>query len=131
MSRTINDLRQNMPGTMSGRVDLTQPFQDGTLPGLEYREEGTLTFGDYRETVFRHYRLSFPQIYRATVHFDDGRVFHELDLRTGYWQAEHLCDPDTYRGEFRVDSGDVWFSRWLINGPNKELVLENRFQRLS
>lgn len=131
LTRSINDLRQDMPGSMRGAVDISRPDHEEFPPVLNYHEEGELVFGDYREIVFRRYRYSFPDPFRALVHFDDGRVFHELDLRTGFWQAEHHCGQDIYKGEFRVESGDIWFSRWKVNGPSKELVLDNRFQRLS
>lgn len=131
LSRTINDLRQNMPGVMSGRVGITRRADGDGNRSLSYREEGELLFGDYRETVHRAYDFSFPEAHRALVHFSDGRIFHELDLSSGFCEVEHLCGEDTYCGRFRVVAGDVWLSNWDISGPSKKLILDNRYQRLS
>ena len=130
LSRLINDLRQNMPGEMTATATLTKRIDSDGNPGLSYREEGELHFGDYRETVYRAYDFSFPEPHRARVHFSDGNDFHELDLSTGYCEAEYLCGEDLYRGRFQVLSGDVWLSNWTVHGPSKELVLDNRYRRL-
>lgn len=131
LSRTINDVRQNMPGVMTGRVALVRRTDDEGNPALSYREEGELQFGDYRETVHRTYEFSFPEPHRALVRFSDGQIFHELDLSSGGCEVEHLCAEDIYRGRFRVVGGDLWLSSWDISGPAKELILDNRYQRLS
>ena len=131
LSRTINDLRLNMPGAMTGRAEMSRRVALEGYPSLTYREEGELRFGDYLETVFRFYDFSFPELHKAIVHFTDGRLFHELDLSSGFCEAEHLCGGDIYRGRFRVQSSDVWLSNWFISGPSKELVLDNRYQRLA
>ena len=131
LSRTINDLYQNMSGVMSGRVELVKRTDIDGNPSLAYREEGELRFGDYQETVFRFYDFSFPSKRKAVVHFTDGRIFHELDLSTGFWEPEHLCEKDMYRGRFRIESRDTWQSNWFISGPTKELVLDNFYQRQS
>lgn len=128
LSRTINDLRLNMPGAMEGQAVIARQ-ENG--PGLSYREEGKLRFGDYRETVFRNYDFIFPELHRAQVLFSDGRRFHELDLRQGISEVEHLCGEDIYRGRFRTETADIWQSSWFISGPSKELTLDNRYQRLS
>ncbi|NQV46342.1 MAG: hypothetical protein HQ504_01020 [Rhodospirillaceae bacterium] len=126
LSRTINDLRQNMPGAMQGHA-VIGPAGDR----FEYREEGELRFGDYLETVHRVYGYAFPEPHRAEVHYEDGRLFHHLDLSTGFWTVEHLCNEDTYRGAFRIDGPDVWRSNWFVTGPDKEIILDSRYQRQS
>jgi hypothetical protein len=131
LSRTINDVRQNMPGVMTGRIALVKYSDEQGNLALKYREEGELQFGDYRETVHRTYDFSFPEAHRALVRFSDGRIFHELDLSTGFCEVEHLCAEDIYRGRFRVVARDAWLSNWDISGPSKELILDNRYQRLS
>ncbi len=130
LSRTINDLRLNMPGAMEGRAAFSP--RDGEVgdPGLAYREEGELRFGTYREMVFRAYDLTFPDRHLARVRFTDGRPFHDLDLRRGECRVEHPCGEDIYRGRFRAESADVWTSDWFITGPSKELTLENRYRRV-
>ena len=129
LTRTINDLRMNMPGYMSGTTAITRQPDKLKKPTLAYREEGQLRFGDYYETVYRIYDFCFPLAHKALVLFSDGRIFHELDLSSGFCQVEHFCVEDTYRGSFRVESPNVWFSSWYVSGPSKELILDNRYQR--
>jgi|APSaa5957512535_1039671.scaffolds.fasta_scaffold116378_1 hypothetical protein len=126
LSRRISDVRQNMPGIMQGKAIIAT---DGD--GYVYREEGKLSFGKYRETVYRKYLYTFPAAHIAEVCFEDGRPFYRLDLSTGTSTVEHLCENDTYRGSFWADGPDGWRSSWTINGPNKELVLESRYQRVT
>jgi hypothetical protein len=130
LTRTINDLRMNMPGYMSGTAAIIRQPDKDKKPTLAYREEGQLRFGDYNETVHRIYGFCFPVAHKALVLFSDGRLFHELDLSSGFCQVKHLCLEDTYRGSFRVVSPNVWLSQWHVNGPSKELMLDNRYQRL-
>ncbi|MBC8267541.1 MAG: hypothetical protein H8E36_02215 [Rhodospirillaceae bacterium] len=130
LSRTINDLRLNTPGVMNGQIAITRQADGQGEPALKYWEDGELQFGDYRETVHRSYDFRFPQAHRARVHFTDGRIFHELDLSSGYCEVEHLCDPDIYRGRFQIVANDLWLSNWNISGPSKDLILDNRYQRL-
>ena len=130
LTRTINDLRMDMPGSMSGTTAITRQPDNDEKPSLAYREEGLLCFGDYKETVHRVYEFCFAEAHKALVLFSDGRMFHELDLSSGFCQVEHLCVDDTYRGRFRVESPNVWLSNWYISGPSKELILDNRYQRL-
>jgi len=130
LSRTLNDLRQNMPGVMSGQVEIKRKADRDAKPTLGYREEGELQFGDYHETVTRCYEFSFPEPHLAWVCFEDGRVFHQLDLSNGYWEDAHQCGEDLYQGRFRVSSHDVWLSNWFVSGPAKELVLDNHYQRI-
>jgi len=125
LSRTISDARQNMPGVMQATA-VIGPHGEG----YAYSEEGELCFGDYRETAHRAYLYNFPEPHIAEILFDDGRPFYRLDLSGGFWTVEHVCGDDTYRGAFRADGPDVWRSNWYINGPNKEIVLDSRYQRV-
>ena len=96
---------------------------------LAKRELGE-RFGEYKEKVFRHYQFYFPVAHSALVLFSDGKIFHKLDLRTGFFKVEHLCKEDLYRGSFCVESSNAWLSEWKVSGPSKKLILENHCQRL-
>jgi len=65
---------------------------------LAYREKGQVRYGDYSGIAKRYYLYSFPSAHCAKVHFPDDRLFHDLDLRQGYWQSTHLCGEDRYHG---------------------------------
>lgn len=130
LSRTINDVRQNMPGVMQATAVIGLRG-DGEGGDYVYSEEGDLSFGDYRETAHRTYLYTFPEPHVAEVLFDDGRPFYRLDLSDGYWTVDHVCDNDAYRGAFRADGPNVWRSNWYITGPDKEIVLDSRYQRVT
>jgi len=130
ISRTINDLRQNVPGAMEGQAwIMPADFEDGTS-GLGYREEGQLQLGDYRETFHRSYRYVFAENGSARVLFDDGEPFYEFDLKAGYAAVEHRCAEDMYRGAIRADGADSWRSNWFVSGPAKDIVLDTLYSRI-
>jgi hypothetical protein len=129
LTRKITDLRLNTPGFMSGTTAITNQPEKGGKPVLSYREDGELCFGKYKEKVYRNYEFLFPFAHKALVLFSDGEIFHELDLSSGFSHVEHLCLEDSYRGSFCVKSPNVWLSKWHVNGPSKELILDNHYQR--
>jgi hypothetical protein len=103
-------------GAFTGRATFTP---DDAVPGLlRYVEQGTVELGTHRGPAFRHlaYHLDGP---RAQVRFDDGRHFHDLDLRTGVWEVFHPCRADLYHGRFEVDDHHRWHQRWTVTGPRK------------
>ena len=129
LKRKITDLLLNIPGSLSGNVSITrQPDEDGK-PALDYQEKGELCFGKYKEKVYRDYRFSFPAPHSALVLFKNGKLFHELELTSGFYQVEYLCLKDLYQGCFRVESPNVWLSKWRVSGPSKKLILDNHYQR--
>jgi hypothetical protein len=129
LTRKITDLRLNTPGLMSGTTTITRQPDKGGKPVLAYKEEGELSFGEYKDKVYRNYEFCFPVAHKALVLFSDGKIFHELDLSSGFIEVEHLCLKDTYRGSFCVVSPDAWLSKWQVSGPSKELILDNHYQR--
>lgn len=129
LTRKIIDLKLNTPGFMNGTTAITKEPDKGEKAVLAYREEGELCFGDYKDKVFRNYEFCFLMAHKALVLFSNGKIFHELDLSSGFAQVEHLCLKDTYRGSFRVVSSNVWLSKWQVSGPSKELILDNHYQR--
>jgi hypothetical protein len=103
-------------GRFTGRATFTP---DAGTPGLlRYAEHGTVTLGDHRGPASRRlaYHLDGPL---ARVRFDDGRYFHDLDLRTGVWEATHPCRDDLYHGRFEVEHRDRWHQTWTVTGPRK------------
>jgi hypothetical protein len=115
-------------GAPAGEVAGTATFTevDGVLV---YHEEGELRLGGHTGPVTRtlHYRPVGPG--RASVHFDHGGFFHDLDLREGRWTADHPCRADRYRGEFRVTGAAHWRQEWTVRGPAKDHVIVTRFSR--
>lgn len=97
--------------------------------GLQYTEQGNLLLRDHEGTAFRRYRYLFPELGVAHVLFEDGRPFHDLDLRDGTWQAFHLCGDDRYLGWFAATGPGAWEAEWEIEGPRKRLRLHGHYSR--
>jgi hypothetical protein len=74
--------------------------------------------------------LPGPSPATALVQFSDGRPFHDLDLSTGRYVADHPCAADLYRGEFTVRDENRWRTVWRVGGPAKDLVLTTDYTRL-
>lgn len=124
LSREIFDVDGVGLGTFDGsaRFDLDEDV-------LFYHESGVLRMGQHAGQASRDLRYHLVAPGRAAVYFDYGDFFHELDLRTGHWQARHPCRDDLYRGEFDVFGADSWRQRWDVSGPTKNHVLVTDFRR--
>ncbi len=96
---------------------------------LAYREKGQVRYGDYSGIAKQYYLYSFPSAHCAKVHFTDDRLFHDLDLRQGYWQSTHLCGEDRYHGRVQAWSPDRWELKWEVLGPRKDLRIATRYIR--
>ena len=131
--RTLNDLRLNMPGVLEGDVLVQKPSSGGDADDLVYLEKGELVLGDHRESVHRSFIYKFPDRLKAghlgEVHFEQGGLFHALDLSSGFQKVSHHDENDTYRGKFRVESNDLWTVNWFITGPSTEIIIDSRYQR--
>ncbi|WP_442785151.1 DUF6314 family protein [Amycolatopsis sp. H20-H5] len=124
LEREILDASGATTGTVAGSA--TFVMEDSVLV---YREAGTLEMGGYQGPVTRelHYRPDGPG--RASVHFDHGGFFHDVDLREGRWDSTHPCRDDVYRGGYRVLAADRWRQEWAVTGPAKDHVLLTWFSR--
>lgn len=122
--RTVADRRQAARGTFNGRGTFSP--RGG---GLLYREEGNLNLGGVETSAYRSYTYHFTHAHRAEVRFDDGRLFHRLDLSAGTFEAEHVCGDDTYRGAFVSYGPNQWRVRWRVSGPCKDQALDSLYIR--
>jgi hypothetical protein len=113
---------------VTGRLTGTARFTP-ERGGLRYAEGGTLIFGAYHGTASQNYGFGLSNPDLAAVQFDDGRPFHQLDLRTGRAEIFHACAPDDYRGRYRVDRWTTWSLVWRIKGPRKDLRIATRYHR--
>ncbi|KPI16369.1 hypothetical protein OK074_1981 [Actinobacteria bacterium OK074] len=126
--RTVRDLATGAAGEFTG----TTVF--GPLPedpsGLLHHESGTFTWAGVPRPAERTLRfLPGPTPATADVRFADGRPFHDLDLTSGRYLADHPCSADLYRGEFTVLDADHWRTVWRVAGPAKDLVLTTDYAR--
>ena len=114
----------------AGSFDGSAEFSSGHDAARVWREAGRLRLGRHRGPAQRTLLLDPGTAGGAwQVRFDDRRPFHDLDLRSGRWEAEHLCGPDTYRGLFVVGGPDRLDITWRITGPRKNDVIVSAYER--
>jgi Family of unknown function (DUF6314) len=97
---------------------------------LTYAETGTMDFGDYRSEVTQNYIYQFTDLFTASVLFDDQRLFHQLDLKTGQDTVAHWCPPDQYDGHYYLHNQVKWSLNWKIIGPRKNSVISTTYSRV-
>lgn len=124
--RTVRDLASGEEGRFEGTV-VFGPLEGG---GLLHRESGRFTWRDVTRPAERTLRFLPGPGGTADVRFADGRPFHDLDLTTGRYVAEHPCSADLYRGEFTVYDADRWRAVWRVRGPAKDLELTTDYARM-
>ena len=129
LKRRLDDRHADQQGRLTGAAVFSADGAD-----LQYREAGRLVIGGPADPVhegpaLQSYRYAFPAPQRASVHFRDGRYFHDLDLSGGAWRCTHLCDPDRYEGAFTVLDADTWRVVWTVAGPRKDLTLDSTYRR--
>ena len=122
IERTLEDTATS--GTFTGTATFTP---DAT--GLAYEERGVLDLGHWRGDSYRRLHYAPAPSGVLTVTFDDGRFFHELDLREGEWTALHPCGADAYEGRYAVLSEAEWRQEWRVRGPRKDQVIVSLFSR--
>lgn len=126
VERSVRDLASGEEGVFSGTT-VFGPLEDG---GLLHHECGTFVWREVPRPAERTLRFlpgSSPGT--ADVRFADGRFFHDLDLTSGRYLADHPCSADLYRGEFTVRDEDHWRAVWRVRGPAKDLVLGTDYAR--
>jgi hypothetical protein len=126
LERTLHDHRSGIQGRFTGSAAVS-PRPDG--PGLSYTESGELRFGGHAGPACRRLILSPLAGGAAEVRFADGRFFYLLDLRPGWWEAEHGCGDDHYLLAHRVLSEDLLEERWQVRGPAKDYLAITRLHR--
>ncbi|MGP2436459.1 DUF6314 family protein [Streptomyces sp. JW3] len=125
--RSVRDLAGGDAGRFEGTT-VFRPPADGD--GLLHLESGGFTWQGVTRPAERTLRfLPGAAPGTADVRFADGRPFHDLDLTTGRYVADHPCAADLYRGEFTVRDRDHWRTVWRVGGPAKDLLLTTDYER--
>ncbi len=126
-TRQGSDQQGSETTTPAARPD--DPADLGAPIRLLAREEGRLSMERadpvpvYRNHVWETEGSS------AEVFFEDGRLFHPLDLSSGADAPAHWCSPDEYEGQVEALSSSEMRWTWRVTGPRKDLVLETRLTR--
>lgn len=123
LERRIDDHRADQVATFAGTATFARD-----QAGLAYRETGELTLpGVSPMRSERRYRWEAVDG-QIQVLFDDGRFFHAFDP-SGMASGDHWCAPDSYAVRYDFSEWPVWRSRWSVNGPRKDYVMESLFRR--
>jgi Family of unknown function (DUF6314) len=134
------NLAAHLAGTWEVRRELRDAGRTGSFAGvaeftadgggLRWAETGRARFGDHEGEARRTLAI-VPDGERWRVDFDDGRTFHDLDLRTGRWAAAHDCGADRYEGLYVLETADRLVVGWRVTGPAKDQRIETRYRRLT
>ncbi|MFJ4835542.1 DUF6314 family protein [Streptomyces sp. NPDC088747] len=142
VERTVRDLASGAEGHFTGTTvfgpleagdsaqNTGRPGDAGQETGLLHHESGTFVWqGTPRPAERTLWFLPGQGAGTADVRFSDGRPFHDLDLTSGRFVADHPCSADLYRGEFTVLDAHRWRTVWRVAGPAKDLVLATDYTR--
>ncbi|MFW2542610.1 DUF6314 family protein [Primorskyibacter sp. 2E107] len=100
--------------------------QDGAL---RYDEEGQIAFATTPPMKGSRRYLWRETPAGAAVFFEDGRAFHDVDLRQGSPAAAHWCDPDQYDVTYDFSDWPRWSSLWRVKGPRKDYTMRTTYHR--
>jgi hypothetical protein len=133
--RVLIDFRSGQRGTFRGVATFAEPAGPegagrGARGGLDYREQGELSFGGHHGPASRSLTYRPGPDGSAEVLFADGRPFYLLDLRSGSCQAEHPCAEDHYSLIARVLGPDSFTEHWRVRGPEKDYEMTTTFARI-
>ncbi|OII32737.1 DUF6314 family protein [Curtobacterium sp. MMLR14_006] len=134
LRRTVHDRLAGARGTVTGTTTLTLVGPDE----VRWDESGVMVFAGRTTPVSRTLAVrrasedaapgagpAAPGPAGWTVHFADGRVFHDWVWGTS---VAHACAPDDYTGAFAGDR-DRWTVRWEARGPAKDYRLDSVLTR--
>ena len=63
----------------------------------------------------------------AEVCFEDGPLFHCLDLTKGVARVQHDCAADRNEGRYHVFDPDCWVVSWRVTGARMRQLITSRF----
>lgn len=96
--------------------------------GLHYEERGLMKIeGERPVSAQRRYLWREAKNGCITVLFEDGRPFHVIDPAAP--EAEHWCDPDTYKVKYTFAIWPEWIATWQVLGPNKDYRMVSTYRR--
>lgn len=124
--RRIEDRRSGTRGQAIGTAEFIP--DDG---GLKWIETGELELGSFIGPVSRELRIE-KDGGSWQVLFDDGRLFHPIDLSQGHCSAEHPCRADLYSGSLRIHNsppGPELTTDWNVTGPEKDHRIITAYRR--
>lgn len=117
LRRTIVAPSGRMLARFTGQLEVVRLAPDQ----LHSYEHGTLVHQGRTSPAARELRYELHDG-TATVRFDHGGWFHDLDLSTGHCEVVHPCGADTYHGCTEVLDPDRWVQVWQVERPTESYV---------
>jgi hypothetical protein len=120
----------NEPSTLTYQGNAQfKPIDDVTL---SYEEMGSMMVNT--EPVLdvyqiRRYEFNAEKEFDASIHYEDGRLIHRLDLERGYWCFDHYCGDDVYQGTYHLLDNRSFEVTWVVLGPRKKYTLQSIYKR--
>ncbi|MDU9003575.1 DUF6314 family protein [Sedimentitalea todarodis] len=115
---------EHADGTLARFEGLSIWAPDGD--GLCQEESGVLRIGKAAPIVARRRYLWRPIL---SVHFDDGRFFHDVPSTGG--KASHWCAPDQYDVTYDFAPWPEFRVTWQVSGPRKSYRMDSIYRRIS
>jgi hypothetical protein len=126
IERTIEDRMHGQNGQLEGGARIEPGGLEG---GYIYREAGKLALEGGTEMEALRVYLWGPHEKGISVHFQDGRDFHVIELDRLMPDAQHHCAPDMYHVSYDFSRWPEWTSKWRVQGPKKDYKMVTRYTR--
>jgi uncharacterized protein DUF6314 len=128
LERTIVDEQAAATGVFRGVAEFAQSERPEVF---DWIETGELQWSGRTQQAGRRLLVAVQPdaCGTADIAFDDGRLFHRVDLSSGADTFVHGCAPDTYRGSWTVDASDHFTVRWTVEGPAKRITIGSSYRR--
>lgn len=123
LHRSIHDFATGQTGTFRG----TARFASGD-GALNYHEAGEMRLGTGPALWAERRYLWRQGACGIEVYFDDGRFFHLIEPQPRP-EADHWCDPDSYRVAYDFSDWPRWSARWTVTGPRKNYQMISDYRR--
>lgn len=127
LDRSIDDAAAGRNGVLTGEASF-RPNRDGELL---YEERGELQMEGIAPLMAeRRYLWRRDEGHRLSIHFEDGRLFHRLNLDQTMPYDTHFCTPDVYDMTYDLRHWPVWECSARVEGPRKTYRLTSRYAYL-
>lgn len=123
LKRVIHDTRAGQVVQADGQAHLSQCDN-----GLIYDEAVTLRLPGQEAMKGTRRYLWRDAGDAVSVHFDDGRFFHNLKLGRPMAEDHHDCPPDSYDAVYDFTGWPRWSVRWTVSGPRKSYQMDTEYR---
>ena len=127
LDRRIDDAATGRTGALTGEAVFRPRGEDELLyeERGELQMEGLAPLMAERRYVWRRDEGSW-----IAIHFEDGRLFHRLNLAQTMPFDTHFCTPDVYDMVYDLRGWPNWHCRTRVEGPRKTYRLVSRYAYL-